>query len=490
MNVIVLLLDSLRADHLGCYGNNWIKTPHIDQLASESMVFDRAYSEGLPTLPFRNAAFTGKYTLTRKGWAALSANDKLLSELLWSREYTSALISDTEHMHRYPHSNFARGFDYVEWIRGNEGDAYRTDPNINVRFDLFETKKSLRNRKVRPADYLQERYRRYLRNISQWVDTWWDSDENRFIARVFKAAMSWLEREERRDNLFLWIDSFDPHEPFDPTLEFQNLYPVPQYSGPPMCWFGGYADVLSDAEVGHIRALYAAMISMCDKWLGIFLDKLKQLDMMDNSMIIFLSDHGEFIGERGLFLKEESWPYEELARIPLIIRHPQGLGSGKRHQGFVDTTDLMPTILDFLQVIGPNAKQVAFKPSAAYPAASPDEIEGYSLMPLFSGELERVRDFAVSGWFDVSWRIRNQDWSYYMWASEEKTRRSEPELYRINHEYRVPSPTEFDRTCDWMEKENVIDRYPEVAEKMELELLRFLRKYAPKAPGDSLNLNA
>jgi arylsulfatase A-like enzyme len=490
MNTIVMLLDSLRADHLGCFGNHWIKTPNIDRLAEESIVFDNAYSEGLPTLPFRNAAFTGKYTLTRKGWAALSAEDQLLSEVLWSKGYTSALVSDTEHMHRFPHSNFARGFDYVEWIRGNEGDAYRTEPNIKINFDFFEHEKSTRDRKVRPGNYLKERYRRYLRNISEWTEDWWENDENRFVSRVMKAAMGWLERQKRRDNLFLWIDSFDPHEPYDPTKEFQSLYPVPNYSGPPMCWFGGYADVLSDAEVSHIRALYAAMVSMCDKWVGIFLDKLKQLDMMDNTMIIFLSDHGEWIGERGLFLKEESWPYEELSRIPLIIRHPEGLGRGQRHSAFVDTTDIMPTILDFLQVIGPRAREVTFKGSRVYPAAGTDDIEGYSLIPLICGEQERIREFSISGWHDISWRIRDNQWSFYMWAPKEKSRRDGPELYRIDHGYQVPAPTAFDREKDWMERVNVIDRHPEVAEKLELELHRFLRKYAPVAPGASLNLNA
>ena len=67
MNVIVIMLDSLRADHVGCYGNDWIKTPCIDQFAADSAIFEHAYTEGLPTLPFRCAAFTGKYTLMRKG---------------------------------------------------------------------------------------------------------------------------------------------------------------------------------------------------------------------------------------------------------------------------------------------------------------------------------------------------------------------------------------------------------------------------------------
>lgn len=480
MNVVVIMLDSLRADHLGCYGNDWIKTPVLDQLAVESAIFEHAYAEGLPTLPFRCAAFTGKYTLPRKGWGPIDPTDNVLSEVLWNRGYKSALISDTQHMHRPPHSNFARGFDYVEWIRGNEGDAYLVDPNIEVKYDLFESVKSTRGRKSRPAEVVKHRYIRYLRNISGWLEDWWENDENRFVAQVCKAGMQWLERQKKRDNLFLWLDCFDPHEPWDPPTSFQDLYPVPEYSGPPICWFGGYDDILSDAEVSHIRALYAAEVSLCDKWVGVFLEKVKDLGMTDNTMIIVLSDHGEFIGERGLQLKEEPWPYEELAQIALMIRHPEGVGRGKRIKAFVDSTDLMPTILDFLKVIGPNAKDTAFEGTKFIPGASPDKIEGQSLLPLMSGEKEKVRDFVVSGNFNLSYRIRDENWSFYMWAPEELSNRSGPELYKIDDDFKVPEPTKFNRKGDWMEREDMIHRYPEVAERMELKLRRFLDEFSER----------
>ena len=484
MNVIVIMLDSLRADHLGCYGNDWIKTPCIDQFASESTIFEHAYSEGIPTLPFRCAAFTGKYTLPRKGWGPLDPTDNVISEVLWNRGYTSALIADTQHMHRPPHSNFARGFDYVHWIRGNEGDAYIVDPNVEVNFDLFENVKSCRGRKSRPAEVVKHRYMRYLRNISEWMEDWWENDENRFVAQVLRGGTEWLERQKKKDNLFLWLDCFDPHEPWDPPKEFSDLYPVPEYSGPPIAWFGGYDDILSETEVAHIRSLYAGDVSLCDKWVGIFLEKIKDLGMMDNTMIVLISDHGEFIGERGLMLKEEPWPYEELAQIACIIRHPEGMGKGKRVKAFVDTTDIMPTVLDFFKVMGPNAKQAAFEATKFIPGATTDDIEGHSVLPLMSGEKDKIREYSVSGNFNLSWRIRDEDWSYYMFGPEEETNRSGPELYKINPDYRVPAPTQFNRKTDWMERENVIDQHPEVAEKMELNLRRFLQTYRSKGESD------
>ena len=143
-------------------------------------------------------------------------------------------------------------------------------------------------------------------------------------------------------------------------------------------------------------------------------------------MIILLSYHGEFLGELGLQLKEEPWPYEELTQIPFMIRQPYGMGKGKRIKGFADTTDIMPTILDFFQVLGPNAKKAAFEATKFIPGAGTDEIEGHSLLPLISGEKEK----------------------------------------------------------DWMERKNVIDQYPEVAERMELRLRRFMQRYSSSGRSD------
>jgi arylsulfatase A-like enzyme len=163
-----------------------------------------------------------------------------------------------------------------------------------------------------------------------------------------------------------------------------------------------------------------------------------------------------------------------------MIRHPEGVGRGKRIKAFVDSTDLMPTILDFLKVIGPNAKDTAFEGTKFIPGASPDEIEGQSLLPLMSGEKEKIRDFVVSGNFNLSYRIRDENWSFYMWAPEEFSNRSGPELYKIDDDFKVPEPTKFNRKGDWMERENMIHRYPEVAERMELNLRRFLDEFSEK----------
>jgi arylsulfatase A-like enzyme len=108
MNVIVIINDSLRWDYLGCYGNNWIKTPNIDKLASESAVFDYFYPEGLPTVPCRTTFFTGRFTFPFRGWQRLEPTDLLLAEILWNKGFTSAMITDVYHLHK-PSMAFERG---------------------------------------------------------------------------------------------------------------------------------------------------------------------------------------------------------------------------------------------------------------------------------------------------------------------------------------------------------------------------------------------
>jgi arylsulfatase A-like enzyme len=114
-NVIVLMEDSFRKDHLGCYGNPWIKTPCIDRFARESAIFD-FYAEGLPTIPVWTALFTGRYTLPFRRWQPLEQNDIVLAEVLWNKGLTTTLITDTYHMHK-PQMGFSRGFNYEQWIR-------------------------------------------------------------------------------------------------------------------------------------------------------------------------------------------------------------------------------------------------------------------------------------------------------------------------------------------------------------------------------------
>jgi len=391
MNVIIIMLDSLRPDHLGCYGNPWIRTPNIDRFASESLVFERAYAEGLPTLPVRTALFTGRYTLMWRGWQHLEPDDVVLAEVLWDAGFISALITDTYHLHK-PRMGYERGFDYVIFIRGQEADPYIVDPEVKI--DLS---------KWHPKNYYTEEdkhiFVQYLKNRA-----YWRSEEDHFIVQVVQAGVKWLKEQVergRRDNLFLWLDCFDPHEPWDPPEEYYQLYAPEDYSDLPIIQpfiggrDGGFVKHFTLPEVRHIRAQYAGEVTLVDKWVGYFSDKIKELGLWENSLIMILSDHGEPLGEHGIIRKVRPWPYEELSRIVLIIKPPEDMNRKGRVRAFIQTPDIMPTILDFIKLTEERSRW-SVKPI----------IQGTSLLSTILGKEEVARDYAIAGHFGSLWRIR------------------------------------------------------------------------------------
>lgn len=462
MNVIVIMEDSARKDHFGCYGNDWIRTPNIDKLAADATVFDYAYAEGLPTIPARVSLFTGRYTLPVRGWQPLEQNDVLLAELLWDKGFTSSLIADTYHMHK-PQMGFSRGFDYVQWIRGQENDPTLLNPNVNVDSSKFSSKNWHPVHPGQPERIMKRQFEMCLQNSAHWK-----SEEDHHIAMVVNAGITWLENmvaKGKSNNLFLWLDSFDPHEPWDPPDSYTSMYPVPEYDGLPITWGGGFTKDWTLAEIRHLRSQYAGTITLVDKWTGIFLEKVEELGLLDNTMIIFLSDHGEPLGEHGIIKKIQPWPYDELSRIPLIVKLPDAIDSQERVDAFVGLPDITPTILSFLEI------------------RTPPVMQGMDLLPLIKGE-ETGASFGISGFHSRSWSLRDHERSYYLWLGTRIASgvAKKPELYKYDTHYVPPPPSAY-VLGDQAEKKNLFADELDVADRLENELRTFVEALSP-SPGD------
>jgi len=367
MNFVVIVSDTFRRDHLGCYGNEWIHTPNLDRLAAESVVFEQARAASFPTVPNRRDVLTGRFTFTYCDWAPLPPDEVVLAEVMGTAGYRTMMILDTPHIvaHGY---NFSRGFHGWEWIRGQEHDEWRTSPRDPA---LPCAPEKLR----RPETTVKQ----YLRNVADRR-----SEEDYFVARTMIQAMQWLEENLESQPFLLYVDTFDPHEPWDPPQRYVNLYD-PGYQGEEVI-YPRYApcDFLSEPELKHVRALYAGEVTLVDTWVGRLLRRIDELGLRDDTAVIFTTDHGFYHGEHGLMGKSiiaEEFScavplYDEVARIPLMIRAP-GMKPGHR-QAFAQPPDLMPTVLDLSGV------------------RIPDTVQGTSLAPVLRGEEDHVRPLALT----------------------------------------------------------------------------------------------
>jgi len=459
MNVILIVSDTFRYDHLGCCGNKWIHTPNLDAFAKKATIFDRAYAASFPTIPHRHDVYTGRYTFTYSQWSPLPRNEVVLSQLLRQAGCTTMLIVDTYHMIKNAHY-YDRGFDGWWWIRGQERDRYMTAPK-KVKFTCDPSKLLWGEAEIT-----------YLRNVSLRQ---FESDY--FVAQTMTAAARWLELNyDQHDKFFLHIDTFDPHEPWDPPKYYVEMYD-PGYEGEEVIYpIYRPCDYLTPDELKHCRALYAGEVTMVDRWVGMLLEKTEDLGLLENTAIIFTSDHGIYLGEHGLMGKmiitrmaHGFYPlYEEVTHIPLIMYLPD-VNRGKRCQALVQPPDLTATILELL-----GAKDTG-------------TVRGKSLLPLLEGENVAWRDFAVSSPSIIDGPVSGQritvttdEWALIYAGQVEDALKDNPSR-RMNFEHleKLAGKVEnelHNLSKDPRQQHNVFDEEKDVAKQLHSKLVEFLKK--------------
>jgi arylsulfatase A-like enzyme len=460
MNVILIVSDTFRYDHLGCYGNKWISTPNLDRFARKGTIFSRAYAASFPTVPHRHDLYTGRYTFTYSSWAPLPKNEMVLSQMLQQAGCVTQLIVDTPHILKDAFG-YDRGFDGWLWIRGQEGERYMTAPK---KVKLPCDPRKLRNGAARTSQYLREvSLRRF--------------ESDYFVAQTMTAASKWLELNyDQHEKFFLHVDTFDPHEPWDPPRWYVDMYD-PGYDGEEVIYpVYGPCDYLTEDELNHCRALYAGEVTMVDRWAGMLLQKIEDLELLENTAIIFTSDHGFYHGEHGLIGKSVITPmasgssplYEEVSHVPLIMYQPD-TKRGKRSEALVQPPDLTATILDLLA------------------AGNPGTIEGKSLVPLLQGQDAVWRDFAVTSPSIIRAPVSGQrvtvtsrDWALIYTGQTEEALKDNPGR-RTNFERLEQLAGKAENELYYLaddpkQQNNVFDEEREMAEKMHSKLLESLRK--------------
>jgi len=421
VNVIILFVDSFRQDHVSVYGRQApfenvpaCKTPNLDKFAQECVVFDNAYPEGLPTMPVRLAVMTGQYTLPFRGWEPLIPQDITMTRILRESGYICGMIADTYHFRRAGY-NYHENFDSYAWVRGQEYDPWVSS---TPRRDI--------------SDYVNENYdETWRKRISQFLANTDDftREEDWFPAKVVDETVRWLKANRGHKDVFLWMDSFDPHEPWDPPGRF-DTYTDPDYSGPRLIMpMGGPCKTWATPEqVRLIQGLYAGEAAFVDHCLGRLFEALRELGYMDDSLIILTADHGHPLGDHGRFLKGGDRMYSELLHIPFMVHLPGGGNGGRRTDALVQFHDILPTVLDALGR-----------------SNDTDAMHGRSFLPVLKGDEADHRDAIIVGYHRAPDRcIRDKVWTYI-----ERPGDDPDELYNLAEDPR--------------ETRNLIDEHPEEA---------------------------
>jgi arylsulfatase A-like enzyme len=399
LNVIIYLVDTLRADHLGCYGDHEIKTPNIDRFASQGVLFERAYSQASWTKPSTATLLTSTYpsyhgAITRED--GLTKKVTTIAECLRDEGYlTTGFINNPNIVSDF---GFHQGFDsYIE---------------------IYQQLKQ------RPL---------YAHHMNQLI-------------------LPWLEKSANMP-FFLYIHTVDPHDPYNPPPPFNTMYDN-NYQGS----INGLSSTLCDIEEGkikvaprdiqHLEALYDAEITLNDEAFGELIEKLKELQLYNRTLVLFTSDHGEeFYEHHGV--KHGDTLYEEQVHIPIIIRDPFHFPSEHRIGSMVGIIDIMPTILRLLNI------------------SVPAQCEGKSLIPLIRDE----KNFFVADLFfeeDLDGKIiqavRRKQWKLIFYPKTDKL-----ELFNLEK--------------DAEEKHNVASEYPELASSLYEEMKHWHQKQIEQRAG-------
>ncbi len=302
-HVVLITVDTLRADHLSSYGYHLRTSPVMDQLAAEGVRFDRAYTPIPMTGPAHFSMFTG----------------------------------------RYPQEHGAR----INGVSVAGGSKFLTVPQILGRFGYtsgaFVSAWPLLGRLTRLDRHFDHYDEELVRSYQLVHSMRWAED-------VTPPAMRWLEQNQGQDRIFLWVHYFDPHEPYNLRTEFAD----PETVGTPHPATPDYPE-----EVSNRIRRYDSEIGYADAHIGRLLDKLDRLGMRDDTLVVLISDHGEGLGEHS-FVGHGRWLYESTVRVPWIMRLPGQIAPGAVVEQSVSTLDLAPTLLDLVVPEFRDESQVSF----------------------------------------------------------------------------------------------------------------------------------
>jgi arylsulfatase A-like enzyme len=392
----LIVADTLRADVLGAYGDREVATPNLDAFAAEAASFTAAYPESLPTIPVRRALLTGRRAYPFRdyrplkwdivylpGWQPMENDEVALAERLAAAGYHTGFVASTL-PYFAPGMNFTRGFWQWHYARGLQQDRYRSVHTVTPR----QLERYGSPDQARPAPYSTLVY--HVANTARR-----HTEEDTPAAQAYRWAMEFVDDNRHAEPLFLVVDTFEPHEPWEAPASYLERYADPGYAGRtvPLVRYGPMAGQLTEAELRHVRAHYHGLVSLVDTWFGRFIDTLKRLGLYDRSVIAFISDHGTNFGDTPdrIVGKPQTAMYPGVMQLPLLVRFPGGTGAGERFPQLVYNMDLSATF---------------------YAAAGIGDVpvDGQDLYALVSGNRWQERDYLTCRYGNELWYRDTRFW--------------------------------------------------------------------------------
>lgn len=376
-NILFITTDQQRRDTLGCYGNGLIRTPNVDKLASKGMVFDRAYCENPICLPSRLTMITGKksshHGVTVHN-SSMRNSEKTMGEILQRNNYRTHFIGKP-HFKSQQHRNTEESI--ADWKDG------RFD-NWNGPYAGFETVEMI----LGHSNSLVGHYGKWLRERHPEKYHLFKSDKlepltldgggtyrNRIPEDIYSSAWvgdrtcSFIDSVKDSRKPFYCFASFpDPHWPIMPPEPYFSMYDnveMPKNTpynyeaekdnypeqfrkaaeGKRTCYNGGGAYLKENTSIEKIMRPYWGAITLIDKNVGRILDKLEECGMEENTIVVFTTDHGEYMGCHGMIAKG-GFLWEEFIKVPFIINYPELIRRNCRTNAMFSFVDIVPTLLD------------------------------------------------------------------------------------------------------------------------------------------------
>jgi arylsulfatase A-like enzyme len=417
-NILLITIDTQRADHFGCYGNESILSPSIDRFAEEGVMFRYCIAQSPLTLPSHTSIMTSTYPFyhrVRTNGHSARSSLTTLAEVVGEEGYRTAA--------------FASAFVLDDRFGLDQGfEVYNGNfDQLHLNFLSNFMKNSIYQEIIRQLDLMREDYLQ------------------RRGANTTDSAIAWLDAH-REEPFFVWIHYFDPHSPWDPISPYDSLYA--QHIDRSV---EGEARILTQEketwmpwiEIEKIKSLYMGEVTYTDYQIGRLRDALVDMELAEKTLVVITADHGESFAENN-YWGHGGAVNDPSIHVPLIWSRPGRIPEGVVKEGLCESVDIMPTILDYLGIEVDSA------------------MHGKSLLPFMTSgsELpERTGYSEAIGTHDVEKGLRalvTRDWKYTYHAGD-----GSEKLYLLRE--------------DPGEERDLISTHPEKAGEMKDELFSILR---------------